>query len=293
MVQRHALLIPVICPLDENSVVGSSVHDLAIYSEIKHLARYRLVGDIFNFYEKKRRIKAGSFAPLRDRFEGHDIVFLHPFEVLRTLSARVIVSESENVDIVRLDSLRASKDLEEYLSELWYRGNAVIVSNYLVEAIVDNLTVQYRRVLVYEHAYCYGRIKRVVRKLSVKNVLENSGLAATLPTHGSNMEKAEIVYESLNATPTYWPWVVLGLVIDRARSWIAVLNPDTASLIEVGDVEELRKLEYGGRKIPVIVVKKLTLTRRCEKELIGSQNRLDELLLRVVTIHSPIKRFPS
>jgi len=279
------LIIPAICPVTEDIAIPASIDNLIVYDELKHAARYRLVGDIFNPFnlrEEKRKLRMGAFAQLNEGFEGHDVVFLHPYEVVRILQARIVVSDNDSVTFLDLDNIRAGEELEERLAELWYAGNAIIVSNYIADALVDNLTVQYRRVLAYEYTYCYGRIRRIVRKLDVKKVLENSNLVAAPPTQLDDEQKAKMVYEFLIYTRAHWPWMTWGLIVDRTRSWIAVLNPDTMRFINVGDIEELRELRYGDKPIPVIIVKKLTLTKQPEK-LPESQSRgLDTLLSHLI-----------
>jgi len=288
MTRRHAMIIPVVCPITENMATPASIDDLIGYDELKHATRYRLAINMFNLREEKRRLRMGAFAQLNEGFEGHDVVFLHPYEVVRILQAGIVVSNNDSVTF--LDNIRAGEELEERLAEIWYIGNAIIVSNYIADALVDNLTVQYRRVLAYEYTYCYGRIKRVVRKLDVKKVLEESNLVAAPPTHLDDEQRAKMVYEFLVYTRTHWPWMTYGLIVDRTRSWIAVLNPDTMGFIKVCDIEELRELRYGGRPIPLIVVKKLTLAKRPEKLLIESQSRLDTLLsYLILRYHMPLR----
>jgi len=279
MDRRHALIIPVICPITEHITTPVSIDDHITYGELKHETRYRLAGDIFNLYEKKRRLRMGSFAQLDDSFEGYDVVFLHPFEVVRALQARIIVSD--NGHIASMGNIGTGKELEEHLAELWYRGNVVIASNYIAEAIVDNLTltVQRYRMPPRMYTYCYGRIRRIVRKLDVKKVLEDSKPIAVPPPHLEDKERVKMVYDFLVYTPTRWPWATWGLIVDRTRNWIVVLNPDTMGFIKAGDIEELRELRYRGRPIPVIIVKKLTLARRLGEELFAEHpSRLDTLL---------------
>jgi len=283
--RRRALIIPAVCPITKHVATPESIDDLIVYDELKHAARYKLVGDIFNLRRKKRRLRMRAFAQLNKSFEGHDVVFLHPYEVVRALQAGIVVSD--NYAVTLLDDVRADKELEKRLAELWYIGNAIIVSNYIADALVDNLTVryrsvQYRRVRVYEYTYCYGRIRRIVRKLDVKKVLENSNLVVAPPNHLDDEQKAKMVYEFLIYTRAHWPWMSWGLIVDRTRSWIAVLNPDTMRFINVGDIEELRELRYGDKPIALIVVKKLTLARRPEKLLTEFQSRLDSLLSHLI-----------
>jgi len=290
MARRHALIIPVICPITEHITTPTSIDDHVLYGEFVQEVWHRLMVDKYRLDGKKRTLRVGSFAQLDNSFEGYDIVFLHPFEVARALQARIVVSDNDH--IMYLDKISTGKELEEHLVELWYRGNAVIASNYIAEAIVDNLTptVQRNRMPPYKYAYCYGRIRRIARKLDAKKVLEDSELIAVPPLHLEDKERVKMLYDFLVYTPTRWPWMTWGLIVDRTRNWIAVLNSGTTGFIEAGDIEELRELRYGGKPIAVIVVKKLTLARRLGEELFAEHPSRLDVLLSYVILHSRMRR---
>jgi len=290
MARRHALIIPAIYPITEHVAIPTSIDDHVLYGEFVQEVWHRLMVDKYRLGGKKGELRMGSFAQLDNGFEGYDIVFLHSFEVVRALHARIVVSDNDH--IVYLDKISTGKELEERLVELWYRGKAVIASSYIAEAIVDNLTltVQYHHMPPRRYVYCYGRIRRIVRKLDVKKMLEDSKPIAVPPPHLEDKERVKMLYDFLIYTPTRWPWMTWGLIVDRTRNWIVVLNPDTTGFIEAGDIEELRELRYRGKPIPVIVVKKLILTRRLEEELFAEHPSRLDILLSYVILHSRMLR---
>ncbi len=285
-------MMPVVCPIDRYStMLRGDVNHIDVYDEVRHAIRYRQVlSRSFRLYEFERRLRTGSFAQLDRGFEGHDIVFLHPFEMVRALSASSVLPAITTIDITRLGMFRESRQLEKYLGDLWYKGG-IIVSSCIAEAVVDNLAVKYKRVGLHEYTYCYGRMRRIIRRMDVKTLISNTSLEAFTKDRSSE-DVVELIYEFLVTTPTHWPCMVLGLVVDRARNWVITLNPSTLDLIEPSGVEELRILVYGGRRIPVIVVEKLILIRKLSID--KPSRRLGELLsLKVIKTHLPYRVFPD
>lgn len=136
---------------------------------------------------------------------------------METLSAKIIVVErifrGSSIRVVDLNSLRRVKDLNVYLAKLWF-DNGIVVSHYIAEVVMDNLTVRRRHELGYEYTYCYGRVKRVLRRLSIRDVIRNSRIIGIPLLHSSGREMMEMVFEHLECVPVRWPWMVLGLVID-------------------------------------------------------------------------------
>ncbi len=255
--KRRALVIPAICPV-EHSIMESTANIAYydVYFEDKHLALF------------EPRLTIGSFAILRESFEGYSIAFLHPYEVFNILSAKLVVFSYRNIDILRPRDIarlvKSGKELNDFLARKWYEGNLIVVSNYVAEALIDNLSIKCKRGYEKE-CYCYGRIRRVINKIDINSLVSMGRLLARPPESLNAHEKAEVVFNCLLHHSTHWPWMNFGLIVDKSRKWVTMLNPDIAWLVNVDDVEEVRVIDYvpqtgwEGNYVPLIIVKKLNL----------------------------------
>jgi len=290
MPKRHALIAPAICPIDQYSTEAPSILDYDVYWELKHAASHRqLLTAGFRHYEKRKRVRMGAFGVLRESYEGHTVVFLHPYEVLNALNAEIVMLSEKEVDVINLSRLgkqgvKSDRELDKFLASQWYKGNMLIISNHIAEVVVDNLTLQPKSSDLYMVRYCYGRVARVVNRMDIDAIISSSRLITMPYKVDDPTEKVNMLLEVLIRYPTRWPWMNYGLVIDKSRRWVTMLNPDVMNLIEVNNLEELRVMDYvepwgwEGNYVPIIVVKKLTLT----PPLSVYSNRLESALWRAV-----------
>lgn len=291
MAKRHALIIPAICPVDQYSTNAPSILDYDVYWELKHAALHRqLLTPSFRYLEKRKRILMGAFGVLRESYEGHTIVFLHPHDVLTTLNAKIVMLSGEGVDITDLGGLtkqgiRSGRKLNDFLANQWHKGSILIISDHIAEVAVDNLTIQHKPDDLYMVRYCYGRVTRVVNRMDIDMIISSSRLIAMPHKVSDPLEKADMLLKVLMYYPPRWPWMNYGLVIDKSRRWVTMLNPDVMNLIEVNNLEELRVMDYveprgwEGNYVPIIVVKKLTLI---PPQLNDYSSRLENVLWRSV-----------
>jgi len=296
MARRHALIVPAVCPIDLYSTNTPSILDYDVYWELKHVALHKqLLTPSFRYLEKRKRILMGAFGVLRESYEGHTIVFLHPYDVLTTLNAKIVMISGKGVDITDLSGLakqgiKSGRKLNDFLANQWHEGSILIISNHIAEAIVDNLTIQHKPDNLYIVRYCYGRVTRVVNKMGIDTLVSSSRLIAMPHKVRDPLGKADMLLKVLMYYPPRWPWMNYGLIIDRSRRWVTMLNPDTMNLVDTDHLEELRIMDYvepqgwEGNYVPVIVVKKLTLTTQ---PLSGYSNRLGD------TLWTAIQRFKS
>uniref|UniRef100_A0A7J3Z7F0 Uncharacterized protein n=1 Tax=Ignisphaera aggregans TaxID=334771 RepID=A0A7J3Z7F0_9CREN len=268
----RGLLIPSTGPLVHDLVDSSSIWFLEVYEEVKGYLMYR-------------NVRLGAFAPLY--FEGYreyNVAFLHPIEVLDILNGRVVsVSLREHplddIKVYEVSSLlkrfRSSNEVLSFLTRLWKESVFITFSPYIAEALIHNLTEVCRSEMGVEMiCYCYGRVEKVLRKIYPEELIKMSELIGDF--RGGDVDP-EVVVDGIWDTLFYrlprWPWGCYGLVIDKSRRTISVLNPEVMQYIPVNDVEELRLVEYvpegyGGNPIPILVVKKIEIEnphRKLEK----------------------------
>jgi len=267
MPRHRALIIPVICPLDGYAIGYTSIHHFSTFQEVKHAASHEQLLINWKHFEKPKKVSLGSFGILyHEGFEGHTIVFLNPYEVLVTLNAKVVIVTDEGVKVIDNDYIRKMnwKRTCSFLAHQWYSGNILIVSEFVAEAIVDGLRIHCEPNDP-TSCYCYGRIRRVINKMDIDSVIKRSRAIALPHVVNDPLKKARMVLDVLMYYPPRWPWFNYGLVLDKSRKWITVLNPDVSHYIETDHILELRVIDYVengyGNYVPVIVTRRLTLTQ--------------------------------
>ena len=299
----RGLILPALCPItkDLRVMMATTVRSIAnaFYSEVKSFSMYDFMYG--NLIGKRRKKRMGSFGVLSDSYEGHDVVFLHPFEVFTKLQCKIVKASEEGVEVLDFKDLVGSigtgSKFNEFLAKLWLDAEALVFSNYIAEAVIDNLSIKRIHDMPYQVEYCYGRIKRIVRKQYVEDLVKNSKLVAKVNKISDAEERTKVVYTFLFLKPTRWPWSNVGLLIDRARKWVTLLNGDTADFVNVDDLEELRIMTYEGREIPIIIVTRLTLSTSLGKKIeevfrYGTSKSLGDLLIRVTCRQPPLFSFP-
>jgi len=283
--KHRALIIPAITPVMTELIVPTSIFYFETYWEIRGGLSYR-------------KVRIGSFAPLFYGYKGYDVVFLNPSEVLTVLNGKVVSistrkNPADDVKIFDLPSLTkrvcGSEDLGRCLRRVWTEsGGFFAVSDYICEGVVTNLTVMRGRIPYDDVCYLYGRVHRVLRKLCPEDLISMSELAGDFKGGGLDPKSlAEAIGEWLIFRSPRWPWANYGLVVDRSRRLITVLNPEVMDYIEMEDIEELRSLNLPmPRPIPILVVKKLTLRSL-------SRERLEKSFLLLFNPHAKLPWRPT
>jgi len=258
----RGLIIPSVIPLVRYFIDPSSIWYLDVYWEVRGSLKYE-------------DVKIGSFSPLyADGFRGYNVVFLHPCEVLDLINGKIVsvpYSIEDDVKVIDFSFLIKkfydSKEVMKVIAELWKDNwSFFIISPYVAEAVLHNLT-EVCKGEIERKCYCYGRVERVLRKLYPEDLINMSELVGDFRDGGLD---PEIMVEGIRDTLFYchsrWPWMTYGLVIDRSRRGVTVLNPEVMDYILVEDIEELRIVNYcpdgcGGNYIPILVVKKLSIEK--------------------------------
>jgi len=203
-------------------------------------------------YDEYGRIQ-GSFIILGNWFREYNVVFINPIEMIYYLKPKVIRA-SNIVEVIDFPELRRRVRERRDLARLATEGSIIIGSGYVSDVLVDILGVRCKKRYISQWAcYCYGVVKRVVRRIRVEDLVEESEVVGVSP------ELKDIESFLMYSRPRL-PGEYYGLIIDRIRHLAVDLSIITSQYVVEEDIEELREMEYGQVRIPILVVRKLTFS---------------------------------
>lgn len=257
---RRALLIPVAVPIvDDIEMGGASI----MYFDQLYESR-----NFFDYYyseKRRRRLSWGSFGILYDEYEIYDIVFLNPYDVLTALDAEIWLFNNGLKKIrVRDLKLRTALEFNRYLTshlDSWKLGDMIIVSGYIAEAVIGNLTIvdrSYQDPLA--SSYVYGRVIRIINKLDIDTLINMSELIFLCEKVKDPRERVKTLINLYPVARVRWPWYTFGLIVSVGDGVITVFDAFTSELVSVNDMLEVRSVNYTlpgfSKEFPLLVVRR-------------------------------------
>lgn len=198
-------------------------------------------------YQDSYKGRLSGFGLLDHLFCGHDVVFLNPIEVVSSLNLKVLSSGSRIGGFTIINNLKSEDDIRNVMKS---DPLSVFVSDSLSVNVVDSIMFSKNR------EYIYGRLGRVVERISFNDLVKRSKLVWR---NAKEYKEYVGVYlgQFLMRYYVRLPMFTYGLVLVEEGGWISSLSPEVLLYVSSKDVKEFRVFTIFDLEIPVVVVRRL------------------------------------